>query len=827
MPYQYFYDHVVNLPPSVGSRTNALIYPGAVCPQSARYGLVHGTAPAIGEIHFKGTVLVPIAQVMTIQIGQSTFYGFAVKGEIQNHISSGNNVKFTLVDMRDKLHDQNHAAQYNMVDTNGTWWHLLPDYWNLQIPSFIHDLEEVVDISTGQEVPNYDLNLLADCPPPFSLMTLMQAFALWYNFTFSWTASAGDKLETHYPENIDFNTPTKVIDCIDQMLSRSNLQFTCWGDLHLHITDKGVPDNQFEQDILAGTVDLCALTGRYVDASIGSELNTKGRRVIVTGGRSQYEYWYPCYPDWPECWTWHMVNPFSYDISALLMKYNLFDDVNLIEDLPQEFWDCRLYNGKSRMKMTIRDYINAIPFKAYRVDFSVPMRQFPTLEENEEGILEEVEPKIEDFQFLGPLGQPAGFLPYEWFDPRNTPPAIFDAGYYDIDNVLHIAQPAEWDIKDSLYPISQKLVSDTGRQFMCKGSVRFNYHKGEKDDKAFFFNGSFSYITDGVGLEVTEYIRPSPPDPSLQGQFNAARRNLLKKSKNKCEPPIPETGEACRKYYRAVLYFDQIRFKGHDNGEGDDGLAVLKQRDGVPANYTGSGASEKSPRGIYEVEPDHIYALISLDREVYAYSLGESGTLPRVRETVVNYGELKNFVKEFQPVPMLARNYIEYDYISIVFADELANEIAQRKLNHELITTSGHITFRTNSGFLPSGIIDNVDVSFSARSGTSETINFTNIRSDDRIPSFQPALSTRGIKNEETIRREYLAKRLEMLRQQANQELVNAHIKAHLSSFNLLKSATRFGIIDNAAAMKMDTADAPNEIEIGELMIVDQADNQD
>lgn len=802
MAYSYLYDQINNLPPSVGSRTHALIYPGAICPQEASFGRVHGSAPATGKIQFKGTVLVPIAQPMTIQIGQSVFYGFAIKGEIQNSIEGGNNVTFNLVDLRDRLHDLNHAAQYNMIDETGTWWHILPINWHLQIATYIHDLEEVEDFSTSQTVPNYNLNLLASCPPAFSLRTLMEWFAILYNFTFSWTESAGEKMDEHYPENMDFNNPTKVADCIEAMLARSNLQFTAWGNLHLHITDKGMADNPFEEDLLAGSLDLCSLEG-YANASIGSELNTKGRRVAVVGGRNQYEFWFPCGPDWNGFFNFFMVDPFSPDLAALLAKHGL-TDINLLEELPEKYHDCRNYQGKSRNKMTIRDYIEKICYKAYRVIFHVPLKQKYVDKGTDEGVILQAEPECEDFQYIDEeSGQFTDWNPVinAYFATRDYFPN-FDS--YQIDTI---------------YPISQKLVTDTNHQFLCKGTSREQYVKGERDDKAFFLDGKFTYITEGVSLEIDEYILGPPADPSLKGKFNEERRNKLRKTKTKCPPRRGPASDACLKYFRATLYFEKYRFLGQNPCGNENPLGPGGEDENTPGNAP-------SDPEIYFWYPDHVYCLLSIDREIYLYFAGETELTPRVRETIINHHELKRFFSEFREVPMLARNFVEEDYISIVFADELANEIALRKLNHEIITTAGHITFRTNAGFMPSGIIDSVSVQFNARTGTQETINFTNILNDDRVPNYMPAQVTRGVKGEAELRRDLATKKAHEMRRKINNAMQQVQFQeGKKNDWGFIKVGQRFGGMDQAAAVKiLNSQIESGDIPPGELMIVEDAE---
>src|SRR5688572_26339314 len=116
MPYTWYYSNTIGARTPFGSRARGYVYPGAVCPSSCSFGRVHGAAAARGSVTFKGTASLPVAAEVIIQTGQSVFYGIAVKGTIQQSSTEGNNTTFDLVDYRDRLHDVNHFAQYNMVD---------------------------------------------------------------------------------------------------------------------------------------------------------------------------------------------------------------------------------------------------------------------------------------------------------------------------------------------------------------------------------------------------------------------------------------------------------------------------------------------------------------------------------------------------------------------------------------------------------------------------------------------------------------------------------------------------------------------------------------
>lgn len=713
------------------------MFPGAVCPSSCNFGRVHGSSPARGSVTFKGQVTTPIAQQVTIQVGASVFFGFAIKGETTASSRTGANTTFSLVDYRDRLLDVNHKAQYNMIDEHGAWWHILPEQWFTQVPTYVRKLNSISDFEEEQELPN-DLNELTGCMPMLTAGALINYLAFLYHFTVSSSSSAGQKLSKHYPENLDFNSGRKVAECLDAILEKSNLQWTVWGNLNIHITEKGVADNLFEQQLLAGNVNLCALEG-YIDASIGHELNDKGRRVVVVGGREQHETWFPCRADWnQEAWTWDLCNNVGFTLSALLAANGL-TELNQLKDLPERFHDKTTidglekpvrHNGKKRNDMAIKDYIEQICWKVYRVDFGFPLK-----EDNPDAIT----PAFTD------LDTEEAFDWEDW----NT------AGPFDSAQV------------DTVHPTSSHLPSDATRQFFVKASSRKLHNKGQRDADE-FAKGIFAYINDGASLDQHEYIVTS-------GDFN------------------------CKKLHRVCVQFSDRKFSG---------TAVLN--------------ANQAPD--FTVKPDQVYIKLSLDTDVYIYTSGEEPGTERVREIVRNYPDLrKSFIDEVE-VPLLSQNILDEDFLNHVFADDIAKVIAQRLLSHEFITTAGHITFRGSAGFMPSGIIESVNVTFDAKTGTREVINFTNTLSDDRIPNFFSVerRSNKNFKGEDELRRRAFQEEAKKLIRGNN--VINANVpndKIADGNFNALQISQVFGGEGNAANVSVDSNMA--DMDIGELMIVKTA----
>lgn len=658
MPYNHYYDHIANLPREYISRNRATVYPGAVCPTKCNFGRVHGTAPATGSVTFKGSVSRPVAEEIEIQIGSASWIGLSINCTIDNSTQDGNQTTFTMVDMRDRLHDVNLYAQFNMIADDGQWWHITPgESWDLQLPVYLKKLE-TIGIFAGTVVGS-------ECPEAFSSLSLLQYLADTYNFQLSYSDTAEQILDESYIENLDFNTGTKVIDVIDILCSKSNLQFTAWGKLVIHITQPGKADNDFEDSILAGTVDLCAL-GSHTSASLGSQLNEKGRRVKIVGGRNSYECWFPCFPYWNVTqYTWNVCNDAGYVFSAFL-RTNAVSRLNRMRDLPQPWEDDRFYQGRTRANMSIRDYIEQIPFKVYAVDFSTPL-------------IPDVTP---------PIQNPIQAALRKRFTKEDGSAFVYNTWLQEFD--LDATEGKRF-LRDSKYPISRYLASDSTKQYWVIATSRQTNVPGILPVQN-FSNGQTAFV-DSPSLDLYEYISHEEDDDNLNH---------------------------CLKLTTVSVVFQEKRYKS---------------RTGVLSTFMGDIPLNNE----IEISPDQVFIRLALDRELYTYIKGEAEGNIRSREIAKPLPTLFKSYIDFIEQPKISLNYLEFGSEVNSFPDDIAEEIATRVLNHEFLTTSGHIDFRTNCGYMCSGIISTVTVNFDAKSGTKETIVFTNVWNDIRLPSYKPA----------------------------------------------------------------------------------------
>lgn len=780
MAYTGFYNSMPGLVSPIGSRASAVVYPGQICPQSAEFGYTHGPAPAIGSIKFTSEVVIPLGQNVMIQIGQSAFFGILHRGLKDYSTRSGRSTTYTMSDWRDRLHDIHHFAQYNMGDDKGRRWHILPKFWRTQQRTFITSVETLEQMTERQELTEYDLDLYDTCPFLFSAFSILAYLALRYDFTFTWTEYAGEFLFRTYPVDLNWNTGKKVIDCIDEVLNQCNLQFTAFGNLNLHITRKGFPETYFEQVLQAGLINLCQLQGQ-VDSSLGAELNDKGRRITILGSNNKHEYWYPCLPDWNPLYTWDMVNDSGGLFSTLLIKYGL-TRLDTMSRLPYRWQDRQTFNGKKRNDMTIGDYIEQIPFKVYRVDFGFPLEKpqpwnangeftssrtfdpsymfllwryrdfIKETVNNEIGLFDSDATSLRlrflwfEYQYIGVEENPFG----SWngsIDGFNTPTDVKNRSFSHIAyldwNTIGENDPGDyqfirsWHYLDSPYPISSHIVSDDSRQFIAMATSRATHVKGNRTMKN-FAQGIFTYITDGVSLDVQSYVVPRNFRTNMR---NETWGNLYQVDNNEFGD-VPEAGKIrfggedyddelqCRERWWAKVVFTERRY-----------AADVVEREIPPDPAKGTGSKIVQDFVSY---PDRVFVKLSQDREIYSYTFGDDYGQIRVREIIRSAPDLHRPTVEFVEQPVIRNPNSLLDAPppyrvtnpSNLYVDEVAQQIAIQELNHEFITSAGHITFRGNAGFTPSGLIDSVRVTFDSkagRSGTREVINFTNVKTDERV----------------------------------------------------------------------------------------------
>ncbi len=461
--YQNWYNQQGTQPP-VGSRAQAATFGGFYCPSNANVGYCHGTAPATAEIGLRGAApLSLIGTKQTVQIDGSTYTGIVVRVEKTTNIKQGIKHNVKMVDMRDRLHDRQVFAQLNMLDATGRWYHIPPgNDWKGQIRRYVttatnEDIDKAVFMKT--DVFQWDCgNKL------FAAGQIIYSLGLAFNFELTASERATEVLNHSFPENLDWNDGVKVIDAINEICERHSLQFTAWDDLHIHIDMRGVPDNPFLYGLVTG--DPCQLPA-YDAASIGAELNERGRKAIVVGGNTRVQLCYPCIPAWAPGFDEEAMF-FGVKFKRLLAKYSL-TDLNTMDELDKiassngnlNFGHQRFHNpkwkGKDVKEMTIREYMETFPYRVYALDFLHPVDE-------------------------GELTLATNGDEYPFFQVTNL------------------------DTKESLvnFPVADALILPSDRQFLVGGHITVEGQKGVYEP--IDISADRTYLTEGVSLDVQHEV---------------------------------------------------------------------------------------------------------------------------------------------------------------------------------------------------------------------------------------------------------------------------------------------------------------------------------
>lgn len=353
------------------TRSAARIMSGAVCPESIEIGFVHGSAPAVASMTFDVTVYPALAQQKTLQIGNASFFGVCISWTKSVNMNSGITTQVVLEDMRTRLHDKYVYMQINMLDSEGRWFHLFPDDWETQIKTFVSELNK-----EKIKIPPKDVELAKGLcgGTAISTKSIIKYLAATFNFSFSADDKADDMLETTFPDNVDHNNGSKVIDVLQQLLSRFGLQMTFWGNLHCHITLKGYTESVFVNQLArGGATAICSLPNSE-DGSIGVEINDRGRKCTIIGGRNKYQAMYAAIPDWNPKWSLSMA--ISGELGAATIMGLGLTELDKLEDMPAEWQDDTKINNVKRNEMTIKDYLNTIVGRVYRLNFAAETDKF-------------------------------------------------------------------------------------------------------------------------------------------------------------------------------------------------------------------------------------------------------------------------------------------------------------------------------------------------------------------------------------------------------------------------------------------------------------------
>jgi len=707
------------------------------CPVSISYNKTHGPSAPIANVSYDlglhsvvraYTPVKPVNVLLTtvsINCDRSDFYGFVTTAEITTDDSSGKEIlTLSIAEWRDRLHDYFVFGAFNMIESNGVCWHIMPGHYNTQVKSYITkeldqvDFDELQNLSTATgaiEVVSKDRLL--------SAATIMNMIAL--QFSFNWTADSVvmNVLMKSKPFNIDWQQGVSGADALEDLLSRMNMRWTTSGTNTVVVTLKGSTTNLFFEQFLDFRKRMCSYNGRY--ASAGEEINEQGRNILIVGERNRYQFVFPCQMDWNPRFTFRLCYD-GWSLAKLLDDNNL-TPLSKIKDLPPAYHDKKIWhqnadgfgggntpggghpNKKLRMEMPIYQYIKDVCFKSYRIDFGHTCRdvKLNAAEINSSaGSVRTIDkrflrswPSTEDQHKEKPINEypfnyPGRFLDGAIVTP--TTPPYYDGTPYD-------GTPTGgfyYNDYNSLWPLSQSLVTDSNVQFYVLHTTRkiLANNMTPFEEQRFFVP-----TNDGVSLESHEII-------------------------------MPNTGQM--EYYMRLVFSD-IQFRLLD-------LADWKQPN--------------------KIEPDAILAVISLDKEIYMHEQGIK-TGPKVRTQKHAVKSLyQSFVDELEVI-FLAENY-QWDMakggtvpaMRPVYARDIAKKIADHLLFHFAINKMGSMRFNHTASHQPDGVIENISVNFSDSDGISETVNFSRTRRFHNLAPIPPSVYrvSRELKTESKVNRERL-----------------------------------------------------------------------
>lgn len=712
-------------------------YLGATCPVKATLNRVLGPNAGTLSIEYDGDVTTPVGSPCNVQIASATFHGIIqrVTTDMQDRVGF---TTVQAVDWRDRLHDMHFYAAFNMVQEDGRWYHIFPDDladsnstsnsiqnsndWSLQRRTYMK--REIQKNQWGQiqnDKAKQTKSDIKNAVPLFSSATILNILADRYNF--SWTASsaAADVLNQCYLENIDWNKGTLVINCVDELLNRSRLQFTAVDQDQIYVSMRGVADNPADPPLY----QLC--TDGLKSAKFGQEVNQKGRRAVIIGGFNQYEYICPCIPDWNPNWTFS----FCYDgwTRAAYLRQNKLSELSRLQDMDTTYQDYHTFNGKQRNLMTIKEYLETICFRVYVVNpnFAITIDVDQQLAE-QKGLSKSKVDAIRrnpSFRFEGSFDSKSSGTSVVYFamSAINNSAALQDVpalGLYTENkrtNNTHYELPSITDIDSkslytgkwlwtivpkvssdyqqtildptncndrdnitfigSLYPISRRIVSDSSHQSIVYATSR----KIPRSDNPFPVQINFVPQDDGVNVEQEEVIDI-------------------------------DSGHS---YYRLTVRFNEPKFRVNTE------VAFINAK---------------------AITPDHVAVLLSFDGQIYQYQAGDMSDTFMVREKKKEISSLRKAYIDGNEMEILCQNYASIysgnngavPVSDLVFADDLAAQIAFQMLNHYSITESGSFALMQVMGFVPDGIIESTQIQYDGEFNMAdESVTMTSEMIDPEI----------------------------------------------------------------------------------------------
>lgn len=317
-------------------------YGGNVLLQSAQLEKAHGVAPQQATINYVGRGNRRAGDLIQVQIHNQFWEGIVRDIKTSERESGGVQTSIQALDFRYELFNDVVFGKVNLVDeTNGS---VVSDY------TFDNE-----SFPTTAQISAKDLLEDLASRAGFAIEYASIAEARITQSTASWATSRFNVF------NIDWSDGLKLGNAMDEIVQRLGLQITI---LHtgslinrtLRLTASGDRDYQ-NPAISFSSSDLGEL-------NLGNALQTDvDTGIWIVGGRNLYQRkGLTCSPAWNTAWN-------DYWLNARLLAKDLsnagLNTFNLVEEfLPDEGFA----GDKKFNQMTIKEYLDEVPFKIYRLD---------------------------------------------------------------------------------------------------------------------------------------------------------------------------------------------------------------------------------------------------------------------------------------------------------------------------------------------------------------------------------------------------------------------------------------------------------------------------
>lgn len=637
-----------------------------ICPLSMKYTLIHGDQAGTGEITVKGNFTVPMGTIATVTIGGGTWIGAVSEVNNNQDDTGGETTKFTLVDWRDRLHDDLIFAQFNMQNSDGTYHHLTPANWLAKRRTYV---TKPLSLTDFDDLKDEDTDTLLNSVVDKRLLSgseLVNILAKGYGFFWSADPIAKRMLDWVRPVNMDWNGGTTVASALSQVLGYVGLRYWAYGTNRLHVTMKGMPNNIFVNAYLNGYADICTIGAESGNA--GRKVNEKGRHITVIGDPNKRQWTYLCRPNWPDAWTWEIC--FSGWALVALLKSEGLTPLSKVKELPERFHDDEVWNEhgettdpgddpeRTRSEMTIEEYLKKIPWRTYVVDAGTVV-----LKGLKDTVIEELdESEDETIQ-----------LDRDTLELEETAevPGLGDVstktGVPEIPKNLELNLPFS-SAYNFLWPPSSSLVTDTNMRYLI-------------------------YATSGKIVRGSKH--PFAVQHRITPMDGAANIEVQEK--------ITKEG---RKEWRVFLHFNSVQLFYDTDKPFDD-----------PESYT--------PDVVFcELSLDTDTYVLTKGAAAKGFrKRRKTKTMNKLKRSYLNGEEVNvlatNLLLDLKEDGALVPG------AKAVSPDSIASRVADIALFHETVSKSGGLNFNQRVGFRPDGLIDNVAVSYSDESGIKERIGFS------------------------------------------------------------------------------------------------------